>query len=93
MIYSDRNEDYGDYCDQSERVAMALNALLYHKVMKQGGFQSDDFAIIMTAVKLVRETQLSQLDNISDAIGYLALQRDLITKKEKRAHGGKVHAD
>lgn len=74
IIYGDREQTYGHPAKNFENIARLWNAYITVKHDPAKGhptLDTDDVAMMMTLMKIARQTHKSTRDNIVDAIGYL----------------------
>lgn len=69
LVHGQRGEKYGHPFEDFGRTADTVNALLGHKFNAPLG--PEDIALIMVCVKLSREMNHPQADNLTDAAGYI----------------------
>lgn len=68
LIHGDRNDSYGAWSVEAERIAACWSAICQAKI------EPGHVALMMTAMKIIRHTHKPKRDNIVDAIGYLLLE-------------------
>mgnify|MGYP006275533617 CR=1 FL=1 len=69
LVHGERGKMYGHPADDMGRTAALVNALLGNKLGAM--LTAEDIATIMVCVKLSRQVNRPQADNIIDAAGYL----------------------
>ena len=78
LIYGDRGEDYGHPLDDFRRTAHMWEAILGVQVFPE------QVALCMVCVKISRECNKHQLDNLSDGAGYFGTIEMIKDEREKR---------
>lgn len=73
LTTGDRNAQYGRAEDVFEEYAMAWTAVLRARLKPGEAVSAADVAIMMTMLKILRETRVAKRDNVVDAHGYLSL--------------------
>ena len=79
IIAGARQQEYGDARQSFEAIAKVWSALLRQKLSSD--LTAADVALLMTSLKLVRESNQPKRDNRVDAIGYLLLLEELLQPK------------
>lgn len=72
LISGERHESYGDYKDEAALIATGWEAL-----RRGGPITARHVPLMMTWLKMVRESHGHKRDNLVDAAGYLALANQL----------------
>lgn len=77
LVYSDRNQQYGDSNELIQKVLASFEALTNIKMSPSEAY------IFMTLLKLGRDRFKYKRDNVADAAGYLELYNKAREKEEK----------
>lgn len=81
IIEGERQDTYGRPEDSFEIIASFWNTYLTAKGYQPAWqLNANDVAMMMTLLKIARETQQHKRDNAVDAIGYLAIYADKLHK-------------
>jgi hypothetical protein len=75
LLTESRATTYGDAYAMHQTIAKVWSALLGHH------FEPETVALMMAALKLCRESKCKQSDNIEDAIAYLGVYDQILSKK------------
>lgn len=75
LTHGDRKSAYGDVRDSFARYAKVWSGLLGAKLRED--LTASDVALLMTALKIAREMNRQQSDNVTDAHGYLILHDEI----------------
>ena len=78
LITGDRKDAYGQVENSFEGIADVWTGLLKNKLEHGQRLAPEDVALMMTGLKLARETNQRKRDNIVDAHGYLALHAQIV---------------
>ncbi len=82
LISGERQDTYGRPEDSFEIISSFWNAYLTAKgYIDAWQLTADDVAMMMTLLKVARETQQHKRDNVIDGIGYLAIYADKLHKE------------
>lgn len=77
LTHGDRRAAYGSPADVFEGYALMWTGLLQSKLKSGASLSALDVTLMMTALKLARESNAPKRDNIVDAHGYLALHTEI----------------
>lgn len=86
IINGARAEAYGDILECTTRVAGLVNAAFAHKLSEK--FEPEDTIILMLLLKIAREVNQHQRDNLTDIAGYAGCLEKL-KKAQASASQGK----
>jgi hypothetical protein len=75
LTHGNRKASYGDVRTSFDRYAKIWSGLLGAKLRED--LTASDVALLMTALKLAREANKQQSDNVVDAHGYLILHDEI----------------
>lgn len=67
LLDGERRHDYGDAVEMAHRVAHAWTAIVGHTVT------AEQYALMMAALKVVRESVSPKADNLDDGCAYLRI--------------------
>ena len=86
IIHTDRNADYGHPLDDFGCTAAMWTTWLNHKYYLPVGFEfsAEDVGLMMVMVKLSREANRPQRDNLTDGAGYLGTIEMIQDERERR---------
>lgn len=73
IIYGDREETYGNPSKNLDRIAAQWSLYIYQKYGLIVGLNCEDVCWMMTDLKKARQMNAYKRDNLTDAIGYIAL--------------------
>lgn len=77
-IVAERDADYGNPTPNHERIAAVWTTLLHQRLAPGSQLTAADVALLMAALKIVRETHRPKADNLIDAHGYLTIYTHII---------------